>query len=354
MLRYTPRNISGGNVMRVTTLLAAATITLFTVTAAPAQTAKGWDDVIAAAKKEGEVIVYTAYLSPQTNEPIARAFEKKYGVKVTYLAARGSEIRERIRSEQNANRFIGDLLHHALSSVSTWAEADNNLQELKGVPNAARLKEPFRSAADKFQVPIFTINYGFLVNTRLVKPEDEPKKWADLLDPKWQGKAILDDPRAAGGGAVMFRMLHDKYGKEFLEKLAAQKPVLARDYAIMARRVAQGEFALYYPYILSDYSNIKGLPVKYIVPEDGVTYGSYSAAVMRNAPHPNAARLLADFYLSDEVQTIYAKEAHGIVVDGVKEKLAPETVALMNAKPLVKENFPAIDAMYALAKEIYK
>lgn len=342
--------------MRITTLMAAvaAAFTLFTSASAFAQTTKEWDDVIAAAKREGEVVVYTAYLSPQTNEPIARAFEKKYGIKITYLAARGTEIRERIRTEQTANRFIGDVLHHALSAVSTWAEDDNNLSPLGTVPNAARLKEPFKSAADKFQVPIFTINYGFLINTRLVPPADEPKSWSDLTDPKWRGKMISDDPRAAGGGAVMFRMLHDRFGKEFVEKLAAQKPVLNRDYAVMARRVAQGEFPIYFPYILSDYSNIKGLPVKYIVPEEGVTYGSYSAAVLRNAPHPNAARLLADFYLSDEVQTIYAKEAHGIVVDGVAEKLSPEIQTLMNAKPLVKENFPAIDAMYNLAKQLYK
>ena len=340
--------------MRITTLLAAATLSIFAVGAATAQTAKEWEDVIAAGKKEGEVVVYTAYLSPQTNDPIAKAFEKKYGIKVTYLAARGSEIRERMRSEQNAGRFIGDLLHHARSNISTWAVQDNQLNKLPPIPNRARLKDPFNTWADDYQVPIFTINYGFLVNTRILKPEDEPKAWADMLDPKWQGKIASDDPRAAGGGAVMFRMLHDRFGKDYLEKLAAQKPVFGRDYALMARRVAQGEFPVYIPYILSDYSNIKGLPVKFVVPQEGVAYGSYSAAIMRNAPHPNAARLLADFYLSDEAQTIYAREAHGIVVDGVQEKFSPEVQTMMNAKGLAKENFPAIDAMYDLAKQIFK
>jgi iron(III) transport system substrate-binding protein len=342
--------------MRKATVRAAIAAAFSIVMSLPAvaQTAAEWSDVIAAAKREGEVTVYTAYLSPQTNEPIAKAFEKKYGVSVNYLAARGSELRERIRSEQNAGRFLGDVLHHALSSVSTWAEDEKNLRTLGPIPNAARLKEPFKGLADPFQVPIFTINYGFLVNTRIVKPEDQPKSWMDLLDPKWKGKMIGDDPRAAGGGAVMFRMLHDRFGKDYLEKLAAQKTVMGRDYAVMARRVAQGEFPLYVPYILSDYSNIKGLPVKFIVPEEGVSYGSYSAAVLRNAPHPNAARLLADFYLSDEVQTIYAKEAHGIVVDKISAEVSPETEQLMNAKPLVAENFKAIDAMYDLAKQIYK
>jgi iron(III) transport system substrate-binding protein len=188
----------------------------------------------------------------------------------------------------------------------------------------------------------------------MVSPAEEPKRWTDLLDPKWMGKIIADDPRAAGGGAVMFRLTYDRFGREFHEKFAAQRPVFGRDYAVMARRVAQGEFPLYVPYILSDYANLRGLPVKYIVPEEGVTYGSYSAAILRNAPHPNAARLLADFYLSDEVQTIYAENAHGIVVDGISKKLDPATEELMNAKPLAKEDFARIDEMYDLAKQIYK
>ena len=203
-------------------------------------------------------------------------------------------------------------------------------------------------------MPIFTINYGFLINTSLVRPGDEPKSWLDLLNAKWTGKIIADDPRAAGGGAVMFRMTWDRFGRDFHEKLAAQKLVFARDYAVSARRVAQGEFPLYVPYILSDYSNLKGLPVRYILPAEGVTYGSYSASVLRNPPHPNAARLLADFYLSDEVQAIYAKEGHGIVVARLDEKLPAEIEAMIDVKPLAPENFAKIDEMYARAKEIYK
>ena len=338
----------------VASLVLAAFMNTLTSGVSSAQTAKEWEDVIAAAKREGQIVVYTAYISKNTHDPIAKAFEKKYGIQVSYLAARGSEIRERVRSEQAAGRFLGDVLHHALSTTVTWAMDEKVLQPHGGLPNATKLKEPFKKWADAYQTPIFTINYGFLVNTRLVKPEDEPRSWTDVLDPKWQGKILADDPRAGGGGAVMFRMTWDKYGREFHEKLAAQKPVFGRDYSLMARRVAQGEFPLYLPYILSDYSNVRGLPVKFIVPEDGVTYGSYAAPILKNAPHPNAARLLADFYLSDEVQAIYAKEAHGIVVNNLQEKMPPEIEATMNAKQLTGEDFKRIDEMYDLAKQIYK
>ena len=85
-----------------------------------------------------------------------------------------------------------------------------------------------------------------------------------------------------------------------------------------------------------------------------MTYGSYAAPILKNAPHPNAARLLADFYLSDEAQSIYAREAHGIVVENLAEKMPPDIEAIMNAKPLAGEDFKRIDEMYDLAKQIYK
>ena len=82
--------------------------------------------------------------------------------------------------------------------------------------------------------------------------------------------------------------------------------------------------------------------------------GSYGAAVMKNAPRPNAARLLVDFYLSEEAQAVYAKSAHGIVVENLEENLAPEVEALSRVKPLVAEDFTKIQERLDQAKAIYK
>ena len=123
----------------------AALATLFQATVVTAQTTKEWDDVIAAAKREGEVIVYTAYLSPNTNEPIAKAFEKTYGIKISYLAARGSEVRERVRAEQSAGRYIGDVLHYALSATVTWAMDEKVIQPHGGLRTRAGSSRSSRS-----------------------------------------------------------------------------------------------------------------------------------------------------------------------------------------------------------------
>ncbi len=321
---------------------------------ATAQTSAEWDSIVAAAKKEGKVVAYSGYVSPDTHDAIARAFDRKYGIKIDYLTARGTELRERIRSEQSAGRFLGDVLHNALTLLEITHANDKPLQPHGGIPASDRLKADFKGRATGHWVPIFTINYGFLVNNNLVKPGEEPKGWQDLLDPKWRGKILSDETRAAGGGRVMFHMTYDKFGADFHEKLAAQKLVFARDYRESTRRVARGEYPIYIPLILSDIVNLKGLPVRYVIPSEGVSYGSYGAAVLRNAPRPNAARLLVNFYLSDEAQTIYAKSAHGYVVDKITENLAPDIEALASVKPLVPEDFTKIQVRLDQAKAIYK
>jgi iron(III) transport system substrate-binding protein len=191
-------------------MLAAAT--------ASAQTVPDWDAVIAAAKREGQVVVYSTYMSPKTHQAVGEAFERKYGIRVELLQGRG-EIRERVRIEQASGRYLGDVLHTAITVAIRARDENHSLQPLGLMPGLARLKPEFKRRADDFMAPIFTINYGILVNTRLVKPGDEPGGWQGLLDPKWKGKILADDPRASGGGRVMFHMTTTSLAAAFRRSL---------------------------------------------------------------------------------------------------------------------------------------
>jgi iron(III) transport system substrate-binding protein len=317
-----------------------------------AQAPANWDQLVAAAKKEGKVVFFSGYVGEPTNKAIAEGFRKKYGIDVEYLEFRGLELRERIRVEQAAGRFTVDLMHNAQTQTQAARDQEKSLQPIGALPNTPRIRKPFE--ANEFWVPIFTINYGFLINKNLIKGDDEPTSWLDLLKPQWKGKILSDDVRTAGGGYVMFFATYDAFGRDFHEKLAAQGLNFTRDYREAARRVARGEFPIYIPYILSDFKNVQALPLKYIVPKEGASYGAYAASILKNAPHPNAARLLADYYLSDEGQEIYANSGHGVVVAGIADKISPDARAISDIKLLGTNFQDRADEMYAKAKEIYK
>jgi len=312
----------------------------------------GWDKVIAAAKAEGGLVLYTALLGVPSNKAIAKAFEAKYGIPVQVLEARASELRERIRAEQSAGRYLGDVMFNSENQALILSAEDKSIVSHEPVPNAAALTEPFRD--DGLKSPVMTINYALLVNNRLVPPGAEPKSWRDLTDPKWKGKILSDDMRAVGGGYVLFYVTEEKFGKAWHDALATQDIQFTREQREAAKRVARGEMAIYMPFNLGDIQSLKGLPVRTVMPTEGAPYVLYAAAAMKGAPHPNAARLYIDFMMSEEVQKIFAQDGFGVVRREVLDKVAPEARALADIKLMGGSDPAKQNEMLDLARSIYK
>ena len=312
----------------------------------------GWDKVVAAGKAEGGLVLYTALLGVPSTKAIARAFEAKYGIPVQVLEARASELRERIRTEQAAGRFLGDVMFNSENQALILNAEDKSIVPHEPVPNAAGLTEPFRD--DGLKSPVMTINYSLLVNNRLVPPGEEPKSWRDLTDPKWKGKILSDDMRAVGGGYVLFYVTEEKFGKGYHEALATQDIRFTREQREAAKRVARGEMAIYMPFNLGDLQSLKGLPVRSVMPAEGAPYVLYAAAAMKSAPHPNAARLYIDFTMSDEVQKIFAQDGYGVVRREVLDQVTPEAQATAEVKLMGGSDPAKQNEMLDLARSIYK
>jgi iron(III) transport system substrate-binding protein len=331
----------------------ASLIALLAGFAVPASAQDGsWDSVVAAAKKEGKVVVYSMALGAPYYQAVLKSFEEKYGIKVESLDLRASELAERVRTEQAAGRFLGDAEIITTTMIEEQRKTGDYIQNIGTVPNVQNLRLPFK--ASDFSVPAYVQPMGILINTRLVKPEDEPKSWNDLNDPKWKGKILSDDMRPLGSGNTMFAILQKKMGADFNEQLAQQKPVFSRDMRNDARRVARGEYPIYVPQVFAFASDLKGLPVKVVIPKEGAPYAQMELALLRNASHPNAARLFVNHFLDQDSQLLYANGWMLPVVKGVAEKANEEAKPFADAKlmgPALLEERPA---MMELAKKLYQ
>ena len=161
------------------------------ISRAPAQDSS-WATLVAAAKKEGQVTLYSTQLGQPYQDDIIKLFEAKYGIRVQLVALRTNEIRERIRADQAAGQAGADISYNG-STTSELQMAEGRFQPFGALQALGALRSDFQS--DGTLLPVSIQGYGILVNTRLVKPEEEPKSWQDLLDPKWKGRILSADQR---------------------------------------------------------------------------------------------------------------------------------------------------------------
>lgn len=151
-----------------------------------------------------------------------------------------------------------------------------------------------------------------MINTSLVK-KDEVKAYRDLLNPKWKGKILIDDPTILGGGnrwAMFIGEYFPELGWDFQRELARQEPTLLRDRRLMAQWLTLGKYSIY----LGPHTEVRrmidaGAPIAVVYPKEG-TYGSSghgSVAFYDKAPNPNAAQVFANWFLTREGQTVYSR-----------------------------------------------
>ena len=313
-----------------------------------------WEQVIAAARKEGLVRLYTGMVGSTATPAIVNAFRAKYGIRVEVLEVRASELRERVRTELVANRVLSDVMWTSAVQTRQFAAEDKTIQPFGILPSLKNISNELRELwkSPDVHVPTFTVRYGLLINTALVK--DPPKTYADLLDPRWKGKILADDFRAAGGGSTFFTVTYNVFGPDYLRRLEQNAVTFTRDQRAAERRVARGEYEIYLPFSLNNLPPLQGLPAAAIVLDEGITYTPFSASLVRNAPHPNAGKLFIDFMISIEGQTIFAANGLGPVVAGLGDKFPPVLRPFSDAKLLGARDGTQDDFMFKAAKEIFK
>jgi ABC-type Fe3+ transport system substrate-binding protein len=263
--------------------------------------------LIDAAKKEGEVIWYTTQIIAQLVRPVSVAFEKKYGIKVRSTRANSTELSVKIINESRAGRPQSDVF----DGTSTVVPLKKEGFVLQWLPDPAKsYPAPYKDPEGYWVANnLFFLTPGF--NTALVPKGTEPRSYQALLDPKWRGKiAWSTSPTSSGGpgfiGTVLTEMGTES-GMLYLRELSKQRIAnigsAARE---VLDQVIAGEYLLALQ-IFNHHTVIsakKGAPVDWIKMEP-VTGTLSVISVHKNAPHPNAAKLLVDFITSSEGQNIF-------------------------------------------------
>ncbi|MDA8124708.1 MAG: extracellular solute-binding protein [Deltaproteobacteria bacterium] len=293
------RRRGGAFIMGVVSgLFVAAGIGLGVAQAAQAAQPNPLAKLIEAAQKEGSVMWYESSPDDQFAK-VQAAFEKRYPkIKLEQTRLRGGEVGTRIIAESQANAPTGDVGTTGLDILIALDQ-----RGLLHKPNWAELGIPKNLIATPYAVTGMASTYCIIYNTKLVSEADAPKKWDDLLSPKWKGKIGLWNKSTA------LAFLQPAWGEEktlqYTKKLAEQQPVMFQSTFNVNDAVASGEILV----AITNYHTVipsqrKGAPVK-IVFAEVTPYEAICTSLPVKGSHPNAAKLFTAWLLSVEGAMAY-------------------------------------------------
>ena len=308
--------------------------------------------LVEAARKEGKLSFYTA-LELNVAERLARTFEAKYpGIGVRVERSGAERIFQRIAQEQGSGIKAVDVAnstdpaHYLDWKKNDWLDAYLPEEAAQHFPADQVDPDGMHATSCAW---LEAIGY----NTDLVKREDAPKSYADLLDPKWQGKIVKGHPGYSGAILTATFVLSRDLGWSYFEKLAQQKVMQVQSAADPPKKILLGERAVMADG--NDYNLVlakdQGKPVEVVYAAEGSPLIIVPSGIFRGAPNPNAARLFQNFFFSAETQQMLVDTyAHRSFHARVKEKGAHIPLAdlkLLKADPAaVQAQSEAIKARY--------
>jgi ABC-type Fe3+ transport system substrate-binding protein len=282
-----------------------------------------WERVLQAAKREGKVAV-SGPEGSDTMNVLTQPFQKKYGIRVEFHGATGRELSPRVLTERRAGHYLWDVYVHGTTTALTAMIPAGALDSLEPALILPEVKDPkhwrggaleFLDEGRRLLVMTPSLRGTIFVNTSLVDPKVF-RSYKDLLEPKWKGKMVIDDPRRAGPGQATFTFfyLHQELGPDFIRALAKQEPLFLRDYSQEIDAIGQGKYlVLVGTWEVPVEARIRqGVPLAIVNPHQlregsDLSPVNGSTALYNRAPHPNAAKLYLNWLLSKEGQTEFTR-----------------------------------------------
>jgi iron(III) transport system substrate-binding protein len=288
----------------------AAVCALVAGAGAPALAFEGEAQLYEAAKKEKEITWYISHYDSETSAALCAGFEKKYpGIKCNYVRTTAQVAYQRLAQDQKAGIAQASVISSTDTSHFGRMKKDGWLQPYRP-KNLSELVDAFKAYNDPDDL-FFATAAGLVLltyNTSMVPAAEAPKKWTDLADPRWKGKVSIGHPGFSGYVGTWVVQMKMLYGWDYFKKLELNKPRIGRSINDTVTMLNAKESAVAAgPLATTLESRAKGNPVAVAYPEDGAILMVSPSGIVKNAPAPNAAKLLMEFLLSKDGNEIMVK-----------------------------------------------
>lgn len=316
-----------------------------------------WKALIAAAQKEGKVVL-NAVPGARMRRELPAAFEKKFGVKLEFVAVRTHQAVQRVLREAKAGVLSTDLIAGGQSSLARVLYPKGALAPIKPLlihPDAKKAsvwvkgKPWFIDVEDTYLLRIINLVVPVAAyNADIIKPGTF-KSGKDLLDPKWKGKIASFDPTRPGPGSNLVSHLMRLFGDQYvLDLFKGQNVKLTRNRRQLADWLAKGQYPIAIALSVTEAARLRndGFNVGFVMPDDTLPAGGPASGVfvlLKGAPHPKAAQLFLNWIITKEGMQLYSD------LEG-----APTTrTDLDTSKLVIKEAIPKPGVKYFDTAEWY-
>lgn len=316
-----------------------------------------WERVQKEARKEGKVVLYSG-----VGSDLRSAFQealKEYGIALDFVGGRSVELQEKVLRERRSGIYNVDLFMTGIGTMLPMKPFSIPPEQLMILPEVKDHKLWYKgdiNFLDKERLIIAFIGYldqGIHINTDIIKP-GEIKSMQDLLNPKWKGKIIIDDPMVIGRGQTFMEHTVIRLGEDYVSQLVKQEPVTTRDVRQVAEFVVKGRYPIGLGVRPDPYQEFKraGAPIANIFLDEvaNLASGIGNIVALDKAPNPNASRVFLNWLLSRKGQTVW----QDIRMDQSARNDVPVDNLLKAGLPVRKEGIEYFDVRsekYQLGEE---
>ncbi len=304
--------------------------------------------IVAAAKQEGKLVAYVSMLTENATALLAE-FKKKYPFIDTALyRANTQKLLPKIQLEARTQQHQADVIS---ATFTIWNELTRGKLIMKyDSPERSKFPADLKDAEGYWNILYLGVQ-GMAYNTRMVAPDIAPKRYEDLLHPRWRPQQIAMDYRDSSWMAVMLEIMGEAEGIAFMKKLAAKDLYMRENKNLLTQLLAAGEFPVLANTYLETFAKIQkaGAPIEWVPGRNPIPASTHLLGIYAHARHPNAAKLFVDFLLSREGQSLTAKVIGSYPANpDVESELRKKTAGyrLHPVNPKMMSRFDEINKQY--------